>query len=167
MEKNTLEKKYKKILQAKINRKGRSRDTLSNSMDKICDASDLMEFIHKKVKNRKLIQEARKQFIITLVTSIEVLLRDYFLVSLTYENIINKFRKISDYSERKFTLAEMVFCNENKISEQELIADNYNFQNISDINKAFSTALSNNFFDDIKNFKWWFDKKIKKQDTYS
>ena len=156
-----LYKRYAKILKTKINRKNRSKDPLDNAIAKLFDASDLLEEIHKKIKDRRMIQEARKQFIITSVTSIEVLLREYFIQLLDLEIVINKFSE--QLNKKDFSIEEMEFINENHISKSELIADSYNFQNLSEINKIFSDALSTNFFKDLKDYEFWFDKKNKKK----
>lgn len=167
MDKVTLDKRYDKILKEKINRRSRSKDPLKNALDKIFDASDLLEIIHKKIKNRRLIQEARKQFVITSVTAMEVLLKDYFIKLLSNFEIMDKF---PEYIEKKYSIEDLDYFEDKNISNEEIICNNYNFQNISQINNAYSKALSLdaknpnsfNFFNELKEYKWWYDKKDKR-----
>ena len=154
-------KRYAKILKAKTNRHSRNKAPLDNAIAKLFDDYDLLDEIHKKIRNRRMIQEARKQFIITAVTSIEVLLREYFIQLLNYEVIAKKFTE--QLNKKEFSIEDMEVINNEGISKSELVADNYNFQNLSEINGAFSKALSNNFFKDLKEYEMWFDKKDKKK----
>lgn len=160
MGKSNLYRRYARILKTKRNRISRSKNPLDTTISKSIDIYKLLKLIQKKIKNRALIQEARKQFVITSVTSIEVLFREYFIQLLNFDSIITKFTE--QINKKDFNIEDMEFIIENKISKQELIADNYNFQNPSEINKVFSIALSNNFFKNLEEYKWWFDKKNKK-----
>lgn len=159
MGKVNLDKKYARIIKERINRKSRSKDPLTNALNKFWDAEGLIDTIHKKIKNKRLVQEARRQFVVTSVTSIEVLLKDYFVKLLSLEGVIEKF---PEYSDKKFSVEDINYLEAKDISDSEIICGYYNFQNMSDINSAFSTALSSDFFEDLREYKWWFNKKDKK-----
>jgi len=161
---NLPEKRFKKILNEKINRKSRKRDIASNTITKIFNAGDLLEKIHKRIKNKNLIQEARRQFIITLITSLEVFFKDYFIRLIETEK---RFENFFEYYDKKFSVCDLDYISKKGISSKELISDYYNFQNLDNINKAFSTLLNIDFFKELEEYQWWFDKSDKKEGFFS
>lgn len=153
------DKKFSKIIKSKINRIGRGKNPSEAVIEKLFDSSDLIEAIHKKIKGRKLLQEARKQFVINSITSMEVLLKDCFIDLLEFDKLADKF---PEYCDKNFSLEDFDYFEDKDILNSEVISSYYNFQNLYEINKAFSKALDVNFFDELKDHKFWYDKKIKK-----
>ena len=112
------------ILKARKNIRKRSSVPISFFLDKYFDSCNLLEKINKKIKMKHLNQEARKQHIISLVTALEVYLKE------TFVSIINK-KKIDCLElitkDWKFDFYDIQFILKHKITINELIASCYNF----------------------------------------
>lgn len=150
------------ILEKRRNRRKRSRVPINNFITKWLNASDLLEKIHKKIRARELIQEARRQYIISLVTGLEVFLKDAFVqlidkYNFDYEPLVKK-------KSYPISLIDMQYIIKHKVTMGEMIAEQFNFQNLDSIQDAFSSLLGFDFFSALKKYKWIFDDK--KPDGY-
>ncbi len=147
------------ILRERKNRKKRSSIPFNFFFDKYWDADSLLERINKKIKNKRLNQEARKQYIISLVTALEVYLKETFIRLINKKNL--DVSKLSENIDRKFKFNEILFINKKNISVGELAASQFNFQNLNEIDKAFSNLWGIKFFIKLKNYKWYYGKHEK------
>lgn len=151
-------KELKLILESRRNRRKRSSVPLFFFLDKYRDADDLLIQIHKNIKNRRLLQEARKQHVISLVTALETYFRDtiIWLINKKKVNISNLVSKV----DKKFNIAEIDIIHKERISSGELIATQFNFQNLKIIDELFSLVFQVNFFRMVKQYKFYYaDKK--------
>jgi len=116
-------------------RKTRSRVPLFFFIEKIEIADKLLEKIHKKISSKRLLQEARKQYIISIVTASEVYFKDKLVWLIDKKKI--DCSKFFD-KEKLYTHSDIKTIIDKKITIGDLIASTFNFQNINGIEKAFS-----------------------------
>jgi len=144
----------------------RKRDKIYGSaLIKVKIASELLEDVEHRFEGKKIkfptsqyVITARQQFIITLVSIIEIILRDIFIDCLIIkgkEQFMNE-KRVKDF---KMNLPYWNEVQNYRIPIEELIASQYNFQNPTDINEAYSTLLGIDFFKEIIKFKavWTMD----------
>ena len=147
----------KLVLEKRKSRKGRSKLPIDTFVDKWGNAKDLLEEINKKIHSKELLQEARSQYVISLVTGLEVFLKDTFI------DLIDQYDfGLTELAKKKhinFDFIEIDYILKNKISMGELIVEYYNFQNLHGIQAAFSSLFEFDFFTELKRYKWYFDRK--------
>jgi len=148
---------YDVILQARKSRKSRKSDPFTGFTDKFFNITDLFDKIHKKIKSKYILQECRGQDIIGAVSALEVYFKDLALLLLEKgylkeEDVIDKDMKI-DLLEAK----EII---ESKIKICELVLWQYDFSNLSHLEKFFSKGFKITFMDELKNIAFKIDKKM-------
>lgn len=119
--------------------------------DKISIAYELMDFLnYESDSTEDIFQEALKNFIISLVTGIEVYLSDWcrFLIDKFKLN----YRKIPKITP-KFTIEEIEYIINNKLTMGSIFARYANFQNLGKINSFFSGLLGIDFMTNLKSVK--------------
>jgi len=135
------------ILKERQNRKFRSNWPWESYYQKSTRADNLLEEIENKIKSRKCIQEARKQSVTSYITAFEVYFKDTLLELL--EMFGNN--KIIEQIKLKFDVQEVERVIKEKVSINEVIASYFNFQDLDQINKAFSLIFDVSFFEELKN----------------
>lgn len=145
------------ILERRDNQKTRSKFPIDNFMDKWADVSNLLDKIHQKIYNKNLIQEARGQFIVSIVTALEVFLRDSLILLISEYKL--DYTKLAKKKADTYNLEKIEFIIKNNITIAELIVDYCNFQNLKGINECFSLLLGFDLFKEFKDYKWIYDKK--------
>lgn len=140
------------ILKEKKHRKSRSSEPLRLFSYKFGNSKLLFDRVIENVDENRLIQEAKGQYIISLVTASEVYLRETFITLIDKYNF--EISEIKNEFNRKFDIDDFLFISKKKISIGELIASQFNFQELNNINKAYSKLLTINFFNKIKIYKW-------------
>ncbi len=158
--KNKTKDKMELILERRKNLKTRSKSPIDSFITKWDNVSTLLKQIHKKISNKNLIQEARGQFIVSIVTALEVFLRDS-LISLINKNQLD-YTKLAEKKSDNYDLETVEFIIKNKITIAELIADNCSFQNLKRIDECFSLLFGFNLFKEFKDYKWVYDKEDSK-----
>ena len=135
------------ILKERHNRKFRSNWPWESYYQKTTRADNLLEEIERKIKSRHCIQEARKQFVTTYITAVEVYFKDNIseLLGIFGNN------KIIEQIKIKFDMSEVEKIINEKVSINEIIPSYFNFQDLDQINKAFSLIFDISFFEDLKN----------------
>jgi len=99
--------------------------------------------------------EARKQYLVMLVTCYETYLREMFKILIDQKLVsLNKILELKKLKEVKFTLEELGYIKNNNISLSELSAEYINFQNFEEIMTVFS----------IVNFKLEMKKRLENKD---
>lgn len=84
--------------------------------------------------------EARKQYVVMLVSCYETYLRDTFKEIITNNLVsIDKIRKIRNLRDVKFTIEEVEYIRGNEIHLAEILAEYINFQNFQETFSIFST----------------------------
>jgi len=151
----------KTIIERRRNLRTRSKIPFNNFIDKWFNIHDLLEAINKKIYSKNLKQESRGQFIVSTVTTLEVFLKDIVI------KLINKYgfdyRPLAKKKGKNFDLMEIEYIIKKNITIGEVIAESCNFQNLDKIQETFSLLFGFNFFEELKKYKWWFDKKNKKE----
>ncbi len=145
--------KLEKIVQRRKNKIGKSDRPFSNFITKWQISVDLLWKTNELIDDKKLIQESRRQYLVSMITAMEVYFKDTFI--LLIEKYKLDFRNVAKQT-KNFTLEEIEYIINNKCSMGEIIAEYFNFQNLDNINKAFSELLSINFFNKIKHYKKYY-----------
>ena len=141
------------IIKRRENRIGKSKQPFDNYLTKWRIASDLLWKINEKIESKELLQESRRQYIISMITALEVFLKDKFIElidknKLDYKNVAKR--------TKKFTVEEIGIIIEKDMSMGEIIAEYFNFQNLDSIDNAFSDLFNCNFFNELKKYRWYY-----------
>lgn len=129
------------------------------------------DFFHKKIdlikqicqktriKDKRVLDLIYKQQIVSLVTALEVYLREIFIYVIDKKNVNPD--KLLEKSRKDINLLELFNLykqiKRNDWSKAEVLAYEYNFQNIHQIKLAFNTLLDVDFFNELR--KWGFETK--------
>lgn len=110
---------------------------LSDFFDRYVLAFELWRHAEENVKERGLKQLARKNFVINLVTTFEVLLKD---VVICHQGKWNNSGFAVLLKDQRIDLSEAfeLFSGNRKITREDLINHFYSFQNLATIDKIFS-----------------------------
>ena len=147
-------------LKARKHRKGRSKVPIHSFLDKFFICEDLVKSINRKIPNKKLKQESRKQYVIGLVTAFEVYFKDT-LFSLIKKGKID-ISKLIEKKEKIFNFLDVKYIIEKDISIQGLIVYSYNLQRLDIIDDVFSKVFGFNFLDELEKYKWYYKEKDKR-----
>lgn len=100
----------------------------------------LSSIISKTSDNIPIVAEARKQYIIMLVSCYETFLRDSFKDVIIKELIsFDKIKEIRKLKDIKFNIEEVEYIKKNEIHLAEILADYINFQKFEEIFGIFSS----------------------------
>lgn len=135
-----------RLLEKRRLKTGRGDDALYNFYEKVERAVLLVNFSEDS-NSRKIKSESRRQFIISLVTAMEVYLTDLITYLIDNENI--KLEKLN-LPSHQFTISNIIQIQKSKITVGELISMYTNFQNLDDINQLLSKLFDVKFFDFLK-----------------
>ena len=109
----------------------------------------LSSIISSKKKEDSVSLEARKQYLVMLVSCYETYLRDSFKEVITNNLVdISKIMEIKKLKDVKFSIPEVEYIRSNEINLSELLAEYINFQNFEEIFGIFSS--------------WGFEKELDK-----
>jgi len=148
-------------LKSRKHRKARSKIPYNVFDNKFWLCDDLIKSINKKITNPRLRYESRKQYVIGLVTSFEVYLKDT-LAYLIKKNKIN-LSKLIEKKEKIFNFFDVKQIIEKKISLSELIVYSYSFQNLEIIEEIFSRALGiRSLFQKLGEYKFFYNEEDKR-----
>lgn len=125
-------------------------------LDELFEQDDLIEEICEKIKSRKLIQQARRNYIVASVSCLEIFLKDSFLDILLEKGNLEDFPVCY---EKIFNLFDLDYILKNNIKFEDVIIESFNFQNLKQINKSFTSAMGFNFFSKLKSYKFVLDNK--------
>lgn len=141
--------KFEIIDKARLNRENREGpwEFFHRKIDLL---RELTTSIDEKIEKEDLLLEARKQHINGLVTALEAFLKEVFRIlvdenQLKCDNILDK--------ERKYSLLDFKIMMEKKYTYGEILSNNYNFQNLGDVGRAFDEILGIRIFEELKKFK--------------
>jgi len=142
---------YDRIKQLRNSKENRTVRPYNNFMEKINRSEKLFEIIEKKISYEDCINEALYQYVISDITAFEVYFKDIFLAVFKlckdYEGNLKKCNKLV---EKRFDLEDFVVISSRGILLEEIILASQNFQNISDIEKTFSTLTGKSFIGNLK-----------------
>lgn len=115
---------------------------------------NIIEISTKKIKNKRILEEVYKQQVVSLVTAMEVYLREVLVFIIDEKKI--KSDNVLDSIKKSITLLEVVQVHEmlekKGWDKAELLANEYNFQNLKNIKKAFSDLLKKDVFAGLKEY---------------
>jgi len=124
-------------------------------------AIQILIIIEKHTKDRKIKIEARKNFIINCVTATEVYFKDIVKVLPEFPGVKDN-EKIQELLKEKVSLWEAyVLFKEENLKIGDVIASNFSFQNLEEIDYVMSKILDLKFLDHIENHKVYLDKDDK------
>lgn len=146
------------ILDRRKNIIGKSKDPMDIFLEKWGNALELIDAINKNIKSNKLIQEARRNYVINIVTGFEVFLKDTFVETINNHPELDT-KQLVKKKVKKFSLDEVELIIKKNISKGEIIAEYINFQNLSDIETSYSLLFNFNFFEEFKKYKWYYDEE--------
>jgi len=144
--------------------------------DKLCSArkgrENSWKLFHRKIKyimkifdetdenmGPTLLNELNKLQLTSLVTAMEVYFRERFIELFTVDKIDpDSVLKDINYGGTLFEVFELVDIMKNKgWKKEELVAENYNFQNLKSIDNAFQKALGERLWNGLKGYKFELD----------
>lgn len=130
-------KRFSKILKKRsLKECTKPLDVFENRMK---DAMALEGAILTKKLSEKLINEAKNQMIIVMVSCYEAYVRDVFQIIVDEELVpLDRLFKIKQLRNLKFSLKEVEFIRKKGIKISEIICDYINFQNFSQMKQAYS-----------------------------
>lgn len=140
-----------KITAIRENKKTRDARPFNNFMEIINRSESLLSEIKKKITDETLLQEAMLQYVIVDITALEIYFKDLFSIIFELcddEDILNRCINLID---KKFSFKELLLINKNQMKPEEILLTLLNFQNIGDIDKAFSAITNMKIFNDLKN----------------
>lgn len=136
-------------------RKGRSMYPWNFFHKKIDIIHDVLIKTHEKIKKESILEDIRKQQIVSLVTAFEVYMREFFIFYVDTSGI-----KIDEFlykTKREYTLKDISQIvgqlKERKIGFGDLLAYGYSFQKLFEIKDAYKMLLGIDIFTDIKKFE--------------
>ncbi len=110
-----------------------------NFLGKISSSAELLEFVEENKADKKIRREARKHFIITCVSAMEV----YF--KRMEEMLVDAQWTKSDFlailRQNKITLADLIEIKKKKLSLGEIVSSSHSFEDLESINSVFSKIL--------------------------
>lgn len=117
---------------------------------------DITEATHKKIKDKRALEQIREQQVISLVTALEVYLRDMFIYIIDEKTI--KSDGLLKNLKREWSLFEVIEFH-NKLTDREwkqaeLLAEAYNFQSLDDVKSAYQELLGVDLFAQLKNYAY-------------
>jgi hypothetical protein len=99
----------------------------------------LSSVVSQKNIEQSIKLEARKQYIVMLVSCYETYLRDTFKEIITNNLVyIDKIKKIKNLKDVKFNIDEVEYIRKNDINLAEILAEYINFQNFDETYSIFS-----------------------------
>jgi hypothetical protein len=133
--------KLKRVASRNKGRKG-----LENFDDKYFLARDLWLEIEKLKLDRDLLWQARRNFVVNLVTVLEVFLKDLIVV----QRDRWKHEGFSKVLDEKVSLDEAyTIFKHNKLTRELLITHYYSFQNVDSIKRVFDPLTGKDFLNEI------------------
>lgn len=135
------------VLSRRESRTARARP-ISSLYEKVNRATFLLNYAQKAIGNtgKKIKSEARRQYIISLVTAFEVFVGDTVIELIDKGNVkVNK--SILESIKKRYDILEIENILKNKITIGELVSDQVNFQNIDITFSFLSKLFDTNFYD--------------------
>lgn len=151
-----------KVLLQRALRKTRSSSAFENFMSQLELIEELNVDIEQNITSTRLVQQARKQAIISLVSALEVFFKD--TLKNTYDSGAFENSQLLRDIPKHFFLNDIENIIKYKISVGELLASIFTFHSLRSINKVFSGLIGKNFFTQINQFK--FEVEFEKEENH-
>ena len=96
------------------------------------------------IRASKVISEAKNQHIISIISGLEIFFTDLFI------DLIDEYKFEYTQFNVKLDLLDLSEILKKKLTIGQIISEQFNFQNLDKINKAFSTLLNISFIEALK-----------------
>ena len=117
--------------------------------DRLNNFSEILSLIEANDFSRELINDARKNLLLNLVTYFETWMKRLF-ISMIDEYSLN-IDKVTSAVDKKLKFQDLIKTLKSPVSIGKLTAEFINFQNINSINKFYSELFDEPFFEEIRN----------------
>jgi len=122
---------------------------------KIYYIGDIITESDKKIKDKRVLEEIFKQQLVSLITALEVYLREMFISIIDEKKI--KSDDLLKKIKKDYNLYEIIVLHEemvnNKWKKSEVLANEYNFQSLKEVQRIFSKLLGVDVFASLKKFQ--------------
>lgn len=133
-------------------RNTRSLSPINNFFGQLELIENLYFEIEKNIESHKLIQQARRQLVISLVSALEVYFKDLLMQS--YDSGVFENSYLVKVMNRRFLLSDIKNIIDNKFTVGEILASIFTFNNLKSVNKVFSGLIGMNFFKELNDFEF-------------
>lgn len=151
-----------KVLLQRALRKTRGGSAFENFMSQLELIEELYVDNEQHISSPRLVQQARKQAIISLVSALEVFFKD--TLKNTYDSGAFGNSQLLRSIPKHFFLNDIENIINHAISVGELLASIFTFHSLSSINKVFSGLIGTNFFTQINQFT--FEVEFEKEESH-
>ncbi|HBD93352.1 MAG: hypothetical protein A2015_10450 [Spirochaetes bacterium GWF1_31_7] len=141
-----------KILLQRALRNTRSFSPVDNYFKQLEVIEDLYFEIEKNIESSKLIQQARKQLVISLVSALEVYFKDSLMTAYDSGSFNDSY--LVKRLQKRFLLKDIQDIIKNKITIGEVLASIFTFSNLKAVNKIFSSLIGKNFFKELNEYQF-------------
>jgi len=141
---------YSKIKKSRLNKKKREDRPFHNFQLKTQRSQKLLQNILVSISDKTCVKEALSQYVISDITALEVYFKDVFLEIFDFfKDDKELLMRCSEGKlvEKNFSVEDLIIINREKIKIPEIILGHQNFQNLSSINKVFSTIVGEDLFE--------------------
>lgn len=152
-----------RLLLQRALRNTRSQSPVENFLKQQELIEDLYFEIEKNIDSEELVQQARRQVVISLVSALEVYFKDTLKQS--YDSGVFKNSFLLKKIRKRFYFNDIENIIDNKVSLGELLASVFTFQSLSSVNKVFSQLIGRNMFNQINTFE--FELQVEETDGHS
>ena len=133
-------------------RNTRSFSPVDNYFKQLEVIEDLYFEIEKNIESSKLIQQARKQLVISLVSALEVYFKDSLMTAYDSGSFNDSY--LVKRLQKRFLLKDIQDIIKNKITIGEVLASIFTFSNLKAVNKIFSSLIGKNFFKELNEYQF-------------
>jgi len=120
--------------------------------EKIAQAVQLLSFVEENTKDKELRLEARKYFIITCISAMEIYFKSVVRTFVDAGWVNESF--LSLLEKDKISLRDLLEINRKRISLGEIISVSYSFQDLETINRIYTKMLGlKDFMSEVSSFK--------------
>lgn len=141
-----------KVLLQRALRKTRGKNAFENFLSQMELIEELYVDVEQNISSPRLVQQARKQAIISLVSALEVFFKD--TLKNTYDSGAFEDSQLLRNIPKHFFLNDIENIIKHKVSVGELLASIFTFHSLRSINKVFSGLIGMNFFNQINRFEF-------------
>lgn len=107
-----------------------------NFVDRIDSAGGLVDFVEEQKANKEIKFEARKYFVITCISAMEIYFKRTAQVFIDSKWVKNDLLDI--LKQDKISLADLIEINKRELSIGEIVSVSYSFQDLESINRFYS-----------------------------
>ena len=123
-----------------------------NFLEKISAAVKLIAFVEEKKAKKEIRIEARKHFVVTCISAMEVYFKRVEEIFIHGQWVKNDFLDI--LKQNKITLADLLEIDKRELSLGEIVSASHSFEDLESINRVYSKMLGvTDFIEEVEAFK--------------